>query len=221
INYYDPECAKIDVPLDPALSAAQNARKYYKDYRKAQTAESILKDQIEKGEQELQYIDTVFDALSRAATVRELDELRDELVAGGYLKAQRSRQKSVKPLGPIEFVSDDGFKILVGRNNVQNDRLTLKTARGSDIWLHTKNIPGSHVIVLTDGQDPPERTLEQAAILAALHSKAAESQQVPVDYTQVRNIKKPNGAPPGFVIYEKNRTAYVKPDKSLVASLNK
>ncbi|MDD2417428.1 MAG: NFACT RNA binding domain-containing protein [Oscillospiraceae bacterium] len=219
VDYYDPDCGQISVPLDPALSAAQNAQKYYKEYRKAQTAERILKEQIEKGKRELLYIDTVFDALSRATTVRELGELRDELAAGGYLKVQRGRQKSPKPLGPLEFVSDDGFKILVGRNNVQNDRLTLKTARGRDIWFHTKNIPGSHVIVLTGGETPPEQTLEQAAILAALHSKAAESQQVPVDYTPVRNIKKPKGAPPGFVIYEKNLTAYVTPDKSLIQRL--
>ena len=121
----------------------------------------------------------------------------------------------------MTFVSDDGFTILVGRNNVQNDRLTLKTARGSDVWFHTKNIPGSHVIVVTGGETPPDRTLEQAAVLAAFHSKAAQSVQVPVDYTEVRNVKKPAGAKPGMVIYENNRTAYVTPDAALVQRLRR
>lgn len=219
IDYYDPDCGTITVPLDPSLSAAQNAQKYYKDYRKAQTAEQILQRQIAQGEEELRYFDTVFDALSRAATWRELGELREELAAGGYLRLQRGRQKPPVPLGPIRFRSEDGFAILVGRNNVQNDRLTLKTARGGDIWFHTKNIPGSHVLVITEGQKPPDRTLEQAAILAALHSKAAGSVQVPVDYTEARNVRKPAGAKPGMVIYDSNRTAYVNPDPSLAARL--
>lgn len=219
IDYYDPDCGTITVPLDPSLSAAQNAQKYYKDYRKAQTAEQILQRQIAQGEEELRYFDTVFDALSRSATWRELGELREELAAGGYLRLQRGRQKPPAPLGPIRFRSEDGFAILVGRNNVQNDRLTLKTARGGDIWFHTKNIPGSHVLVITEGQKPPDRTLEQAAILAVLHSKAAGSVQVPVDYTEARNVRKPAGAKPGMVIYDSNRTAYVNPDPSLAARL--
>ena len=221
VNYYDPDCGMLAVPLDPALSAAQNAQKYYKEYRKAQTAERVLAEQIAQGEEELAYIDTVFDALSRAVTLRELNELREELAAGGYLRLQRGRQKPPAPLGPMEFLSDDGFPILVGRNNVENDRLTLRTARGSDIWFHTKNIPGSHVIVVTGGRTPPDRTLEQAAVLAAFHSKAAGSQQVPVDYTEARNVKKPAGAKPGMVIYETNRTAYVTPDPALVERLRK
>ena len=221
INYYDPDCATLTVPLDPALSASQNAQKYYKEYRKAQTAERVLAEQIAQGEEELTYLDTVFDALSRAVTLRELNELRQELAAGGYLRLQRGKQKPPAPLGPMEFVSDDGFSILVGRNNVENDRLTLKTARGSDVWFHTKNIPGSHVVVLTGGQTPPNRTLEQAAVLAALHSKAAESRQVPVDYTEIRNVKKPAGAKPGMVIYETNRTAYVTPDPAMAERLRK
>ena len=221
VNYYDPDCATLRVPLDPALSAAQNAQKYYKEYRKAQTAERILAEQIARGEEELRYIDTVFDALSRASTVREIGELRQELAAGGYLRLQKSRQKPPAPLGPMEFCSDDGFTILVGRNNVQNDRLTLKTARGGDIWFHTKNIPGSHVVVLTQGETPPDRTLEQAAILAAFHSRAAGSVQVPVDYTAVRHVRKPAGAKPGMVIYDANQTAYVTPDEALVERLRK
>lgn len=219
INYYDPDCAALTVPLDPALSAAQNAQKYYKEYRKAQTAEQILADQIRQGEEELQYFDTVFDALSRASSWRELSELREELAAGGYLRIQRGKQKPPPSLGPLEFVSDDGFRILVGRNNLQNDRLTLKTARGGDVWFHTKNVPGSHVIVITEGRTPPDRTLEQAAILAASHSRAAGSAQVAVDYTEARHVSKPSGAKPGRVIYVDYRTAYVDPDPLLVRRL--
>ena len=215
INYYDENCAPITVPLDPALSAAANAQKYYKDYRRAQTAERMLTDRIAAGEQELVYLESVFDSLSRAATTRELDELRLELEAEGYLRRQRGKQKPPPPMKPLTFRSDDGFIIYVGRNNLENDRLTLRTAKGSDYWLHTKNIPGSHVIVVCEGQMPPDRTLEQAAILAATHSKAADSVQVPVDYAQARYVKKPSGAKPGMVIYTDNRTAYVNPDPAL------
>ena len=219
VNYFDPDCGTMRVPLDPALSPAQNAQKYYKDYRKARTAETVLAEQIAAGERELQYIDTVFDALSRAESMRELSELREELAVGGYLRLQRGRQKPPPPTKPLAFRSDDGFTILVGRNNVQNDRLTTKMARGGDIWMHTKNIPGSHVLVVTEGRIPPERTLEQAAVLAATHSRAAGSAQVPVDYTEARHVKKPAGAKPGMVIYETNRTVYVTPDASLADRL--
>ena len=221
INYYDESCATVTVPLDPALSAAANAQRYYKEYRKAQTAEEILTQRIAQGEQELQYIDTVFDALSRAATVRELEELRRELEEAGYLRRQnrQGRQKTPPPMQPMAFCSDDGFPILVGRNNTENDRLTLRTAKGCDIWLHTKNVPGSHVIVVTDGRPAPDRTLEQAAVLAATYSKAAASVQVPVDYTAARYVKKPAGARPGMVIYTDNHTAYVNPDPALAERL--
>ncbi len=221
INYFDPACKEIEVPLDPALSAAANAQKYYKAYRKAQTAEKVLAEQIAKGEEELIYLDSVADALSRAVTAEDIDALRQELQEGGYLRAAKNGKRTAVPIKPKTFVSDDGFTILVGRNNVENDRLTTKTARGSDIWMHTKNIAGSHVIVLCEGKTPPDRTLEQAAILAALHSKASEGKQVPVDYTQVKNVHKPAGAKPGFVIYETNRTAYVDPDPALAERLLK
>jgi len=219
INYYDENCAPITVPLDPALSAAANAQRYYKNYRRAQTAERMLTQRIAAGEQELVYLESVFDSLSRAATTRELDELRQELEAEGYLRRQKGKQKPPPPMKPLTFRSDDGFTIYVGRNNLENDRLTLRTAKGSDIWMHTKNIPGSHVIVVTEGVTPPDRTLEQAAILAATHSKAADSVQVPVDYTAARYVKKPSGAKPGMVIYTDNRTAYVNPDPALCERL--
>lgn len=220
INYYDENCALLTVPLDPSLSASANAQRYYKEYRKAQTAEEVLTRRIAAGEMELQYIDTVFDALSRATTARELEELRRELESTGYLRRQTGKQKNLPPLRPLEFRSDDGFTIFVGRNNTENDRLTLRTAKGNDVWMHTKNIPGSHVIVVTEGQTPPNTTLEQAAILAATYSKAADSVQVPVDYTLARYVKKPNGAKPGMVIYTDNQTAYVNPDRSLAERLH-
>ena len=220
VNYFDENCASITIPLDPALSPAANARRYYKLYRKAQTAEEMLTTRITAGEAELAYIDTVFDALSRATNLRELEELRTELEEQGYLRRQKNApKKKAAPLKPLTFRSDDGFIILVGRNNLENDRLTLRTAKGSDIWLHTKNIAGSHVIVVCEGRTPPDRTLEQAAILAATHSKAADSAQVPVDYAPARHVKKPAGAKPGMVIYTDNRTAYVNPDTALAARL--
>ncbi len=218
-NYYDEQCALLTIPLEPSLSAARNAQKYYKEYHKAKTAEEVLQQQIALGEEELRYLETVSDALTRANDSRELAELRQELEHGGYLRAKREKQRTA-PTRPLMFRSDDGFTILVGRNNVQNDRLTLHTARGNDWWFHTKNIPGSHTVILTEGIEPPESTLRQAAILAATHSRAASSSQVPVDYTQIRHVKKPAGAKPGMVIYEQYRTVYVTPDTTLVTRLN-
>ena len=219
MNYYDENCAMLTVPLDPSLPAARNAQKYYKEYRKAKTAEEILQQQIALGENELLYLESVSDALSRAKDSRELEELRRELEQSGYLHAKKDKRRAAPPTKPLSFRSDDGFTVLVGRNNVQNDQLTTRTAKGSDWWFHTKNIPGSHTVILTDGVEPPETTLRQAAILAATHSKAAASAQVPVDYTQIRHVKKPSGAKPGMVIYENNRTVYVTPDTALCERL--
>ncbi len=221
INYYDEQCATVRVPLDPTLTAVQNAQKYYKAYRKAKTAEEVLTQQIAIGEEELRYLDSVFDALTRATTFREVEELREELAQSGYLHIQQSKKKTAAPTKPLEFISQDGFTILVGRNNVQNDRLTTKMAKGSDWWFHTKNIAGSHTVILCDGVTPPETTMMEAAILAATHSKAADSSQVPVDYTQIKHVKKPTGAKPGMVIYETNRTVFVTPDKTLSERLKK
>lgn len=215
MNYYDENCAMLTVPLDPALSAARNAQKYYKEYRKAKTAEAVLQQQIARGEAELEYLESVADALSRAADSRELEELRRELEQSGYLRAPRGKRRPTPPTKPLSFRTDDGFTVLVGRNNVQNDQLTTRIAKGSDWWFHTKNVPGSHTVILTEGVEPPETTLRQAAVLAATHSKAASSAQVPVDYTRIRYVKKPSGAKPGMVIYENNRTVYVTPDPAL------
>lgn len=217
VNFYDENQSEVTIPLDPRKTPAQNAQKYYGEYRKADTAEKKLRELIEEGEQEAVYIDSVFDALTRAQTNDELTAIRSELAEQGYLRKKNSGAKKGKEskLSPKKYRSDDGFTILVGRNNIQNDRLTLKDARGRDVWFHTKNIPGSHTVVISDGNEVPDSTLHQAAILAAVNSKAAESSQVPVDYTLIKNVKKPRGAKPGMVIYVNYQTAYVTPDLEL------
>ena len=211
-NFYDENMTTVRIKLDPSKSGSQNAQKYYKDYRKAKTAEQILTEQIDLAEKELVYIDNVFDSLSRAETERELAEIRAELVQTGYIKAAKGgKGKEQKPLPPLKFTTSDGFEVLVGRNNRQNDTLTLKTANNNDVWLHTKEIPGSHTILVTNGREPTDTAILEAAKIAAYHSKAKDSTQVPVDYTQIRNVSKPQGAKPGMVIFVKNRTVYVTP----------
>ena len=209
-NYYDNN-NPIEVKLDPRLSPNQNAQHYFSEYRKADTAEKMLKKFIEKGEAELSYIESVFDLLSRARTEDEVLMLREELAEQGYIR--RSRQKNQKPLklSPKEYISTDGFKILCGRNNLQNDKLTFKDSKKYDIWFHTQKIHGSHTVVITEGREVPSSTIEQAAIVAAYNSKGRDSSLVPVDYTEIRNVRKPSGAAPGKVIYEHYKTAYVRP----------
>lgn len=210
-NYYDEKGGTVHIELDRRLTPSQNMQKFYAEYRKADTAEKILTEQIEKGEEELKYIESVSDSLSRSKTGDEIAELREELAEQGYLKHSGKKNKSIKPQPPIMFKSPDGYDIAVGRNNIQNDRLTLKTAEKTDIWLHTKDIPGSHVIIFTHGTVPPDETILYAARIAAAHSKARNSSQVPVDYVPVRLVKKPAGANPGKVIFTGNRTVYVQP----------
>lgn len=220
-NYYDNNNELI-IPVNPAFTAQQNAQKYYKEYKKASNAEKLLKDLIEDGEQELIYLDSVLDNLSRADTDREISEIREELEQGGYLKSKRgSRAKKEKALPPIEFVSSDGFKILVGRNNVQNDFLTLKTAKNYDIWLHTQKQAGSHTIIVSDKREITETAILEAAAIAAYHSKSKDSSSVAVDYTRVKNVKKPVGAKPGKVIYSTCNTVYVTPVKEIIDRLRK
>ena len=210
-NFYDENGGELTIPLNPALSPAQNAQRYYKEYNKAKTRELKLKEQIALAGEELLYIESVQDMLSRAETEQELSGIRTELSEQGYIKANKGKRMKEKPLPPLEYTSRDGFIIWVGRNNRQNDLLTLKTANKNDIWLHTKNIPGSHVIVCSNGRAVPDTTIEEAARLAASHSKARESSQVPVDYTLVKNVSKPQGAKPGRVIYVNYKTVYVTP----------
>ncbi len=209
-NFYDNN-TPVTIELDPSLTATQNSQKYYKSYRKAKTAEQVLKVQIEKAKEDLEYLDTVIESLSRATTEAELSEIRTELAEQGYLKHPKGKQKKQSALPPIKFVSSTGFTILVGRNNKQNDRLTLKAASKADIWLHTKDIHGTHTIIKTDGKQVDHTTILEAAQITAYHSKAKNSSQVPVDYTLVKNVSKPSGAKPGMVIYVKNKTVYVTP----------
>ncbi len=213
-NYYEEGQPLVHVKLDPALTPSQNAQKYYKEYRKAKTAEEKLTEQISIAQGELAYLDTVLDALTRAETEQDLQEIRAELQEQGYVRARRGakKQKPVSVSAPLEFTTSDGFTVLVGRNNRQNDRLTMKQAARDDIWFRTKNIPGSHTILVTQGRQPTPQAMEEAAVLAAAHSRARDSSQVPVDFTRVRNVSKPQGAKPGMVIYVKYKTVFVNPD---------
>ena len=218
-NYYD-NCNTVEIPVNPALTAQQNAQKYFKEYKKATNAEKLLHNLIEEGEQELVYLDTVLDTLSRADSDREITEIRDELEKGGYVKSRKgNKQKKDKPLPPIEFKSSDGFTILVGRNNVQNDILTLKTAKNYDMWLHVQKHAGSHTVIIADKKEITETAIFEAACIAAYHSKAKDSSSVAVDYTLIKNVKKPVGAKPGKVIYNTYNTVYVTPQKELIEKL--
>ena len=210
-NFYDEDMAEIRISLDPSLSAAVNSQRYYKSYQKAKTAEQVLRVQIKKAESELDYVSSVLDSLSRARTVRELDEIRSELIEQGYIKAKGKKQKPEAALPPLEYRSESGFRILVGRNNRQNDRLTLRQAEKNDLWFHTKDIPGSHTVLICEGREPDEASILYAASLAAGHSKAREAGKAPVDYTRIRYVSKPQGAKPGMVIYVNQKTLFVEP----------
>ena len=220
VDFYDPEMKEIDIPLNPAISPQQNAAKFYKDYQKAKTAEKVLTEQIAKGEAELSYLASVLDELSRVESERDMQDLRQELTEGGYLRETGQKKKMKLPASkPMVFRSSDGFEILVGRNNRQNDLLTCKLAQKQDIWLHTQKIHGSHVIIACAPETPPDRTVTEAMQLAAYFSQAREGQNVPVDYTRVKNVKKPAGAKPGMVIYDHYSTAVVTPDAALAEKL--
>ncbi len=218
-NFYEASQPAVLIPLDPALSPAQNAQKYYKEYRKQRTAEEMLTIQIRQAERELTYLDTVFEELSRADSERDLSEIRAELAGEGYLRVQKGSKRKTAMQGPMRFQSSDGIPILVGRNNNQNDHLTLRQARKNDLWFHTKNIPGSHVILAVQGGKETSSSIAEAALLAACYSRGRESSNVAVDYTLVKNVSKPQGAKPGMVIYVKNKTIYARPDQKAAAKL--
>ena len=218
-DFYDENCPTVKIPLDKRLTPTQNAQKYYKEYRKLDTAEKKLTVLIAEGEQEVKYLDSVFDSLTRAQTEGDIAELREELFQEGYVKRSKFKGKPPKALPPIRYRSSDGYEIRVGRNNKQNDRLTCKEPEKTDLWLHVKDITGSHVIVTCDGEMPPDRTIEEAAIIAACNSKGRNSSRVDVDYTFIRNVKKPNGSKPGMVIFTNNYTITVKPDTELEEEL--
>ncbi len=218
-NFYDENYPEIEIKLDAMKTPSQNIQHYYNEYKKSATAEKKLAEQIEKGKEELQYIDSVFDALTRATTENEITQLRLELSEQGYIKSSFRKGKPEKSLPPVEYKSSDGFTILVGRNNIQNDKLSLKLAEKSDIWLHTQLITGSHVLILTDGETPPDKTVEEACIIASVNSRGKDSNLVPVDYCLAKYVKKPSGAKPGKVIFTNYKTAFVKPDSELAERL--
>ena len=218
-NFYEDGSPEITIELDVRKTPSQNAQHYYNEYKKAATAEIKLTEQIAKGEDELQYLDSVFDSLTRASTENDIAQLRLELAEQGYIRNTRGKAKPPKALPPIEYKSSDGFTILVGRNNHQNDQLSLKFAEKSDIWLHTQGITGSHVLILTDGAVPPDKTIEEAAVIASVNSRGRGSNLVPVDYCLAKYVKKPAGAKPGKVIFTNYKTAFVRPDTELVQKL--
>ncbi len=218
LNYYSENEEYIDIPLDEYKPAQDNAQKYYRQYSKAKSTYFNVTQQLEDAHSELKYLRSVQTMLDNCGTRQEIDEIRQELIEQGYIRmsSRNARKKQDKPTAPLSFVSCDGFEILVGKNNRQNDQLTLKLAASYDLWLHTRNIPGSHVIIRTERQEVPDSTLLEAAVLAAFYSSAKMSYNVPVDYTAVKNVKKPSGAKPGMVIYESFKTINVTPDEEKV-----
>jgi len=218
-DFYADTGGKREIALDIQKTPQQNAARYYKLYTKAKNAAVYLNQQIENGEKELLYVESVIEQVKRVDSEQDLSEIRAELSEFGYIKARNKSKIRQKPLSPIEFRSSSGFKILVGRNNTQNDTLTLKTAARTDIWLHTQKIHGAHVIVFLEGKSIDEVTLTEAASIAAYYSAARDGGNVPVDYTLVKYVKKPSGSKPGMVIYTEQKTIMATPDEGLVGRL--
>ena len=222
-NWYD-EGKEVTIPLDLRYSPSQNAQNYFKNYKKKQTAARMLAELLEEGEKEIAYLETVLYEVETASGEAALNEIRAELKSQGYLKYYKPRDKKAKPADFLRFTSSDGFEILVGRNNAQNDRLTLHTARGKDLWFHVQKAPGSHVVVMSRGQEIPDSTRQEAAELAVLYSsafKAGTGAKVAVDTTEVKNIWKAAGAKPGMVLYEVYTTVYITPREDLPEQLRK
>ena len=221
-NFYDPNYSNIRIALNKNLTPSENAQKYFKKYNKLKTAKIELTSQIAICNEEIEYLENIMLGIENCENLEELDDIKDELIKLGYAKAP-FRYKAKKDIDPTtkpnQFTSSDGFTILVGKNNKQNDYLTLRIADPEDLWMHTKNIPGSHVIIKCAGKEVPDNTLLEAATLAAYFSKARLSSQVPVDYTMKKHVKKPSGSKPGMVIYETNSTIYVTPTEELVVKL--
>lgn len=207
------------IRLDVRLSPSQNAQRYFREYKRRQTAAQKLAELLEAGRREIEYLGTVLYEVENAEGEAAVAEIREELKGQGYLRHSKHRDKRQKPADFLRYTSSEGFEILVGRNNAQNERLTLKTARGKDLWFHVKNAPGSHVVAMSRGQDLPPATRNEAAMLAVLHSSQKNGSKVPVDYTEVKNIRKTAGLPPGMVLYEHYETAYVTPDAGVIGGL--
>ena len=221
-NYYEEDCPEISIPLDALKTPQQNAAALFKEYNKLKGAKLHLTELIAKGEQQLDYLNSVLAELEQAESEKDLAEIRRELVDTGYLKKSKLREKEKgRAQAPLRFLTDDGFEVLVGRNNAQNDELSTRLARRTDWWLHTQKVHGSHVILRCEGQEPSQTALEQAAALAVTYSQGREGGKIPVDYTMVRNVRKPSGAMPGKVIYTEYKTMLAQGDEALAARLKR
>lgn len=222
-DYYSPDCPRIKIELDPLKTPQQNSAALFKEYNKLKAAEIHLTALIAEGERQLDYLNSVMDELERAETERDLSDIRRELVATGYIRRAKGAkaERNTKPQAPYRFMTEDGFEVLVGRSNAQNDELTFKLARPTDMWLHVQKVHGSHVIVRCEGEALPARTLEQAASLAAFYSQGRDGGKLPVDYTMVKNVCKPSGALPGKVIYTEYKTLLAQGDEALVKKLKR
>ena len=221
-NFYSPEYEDVTIPLDASVTPQQNAQRYYKKYNKAKVAQEQAQKQLDIANEELLYLESVMQNISLAADEEDISSIRDELLAQGYISARgrERKKKNEQPTKPLHFVSSDGFDIYVGKNNTQNDYVTLRLANSSDLWFHTKAFAGSHTIIkLGLDKNVPDTTMLEAASLAAFYSSAKNSPKVEVDYTQIKNVKKPLGAKPGMVIYEHYNTLYVAPDEELAKKL--
>ncbi|OZU90379.1 hypothetical protein CIL03_04325 [Virgibacillus indicus] len=221
LDYYDPEQNELTIELNTHKSPSENAQGFYKTYQKLKTSKRVIEKEIMKTQEEINYLEQLMQQID-VASVEDIEEIRQELREEGYLKKQSKKGKlKNKPKKPVpeEYIATDGTPIFVGKNNKQNEYVTTKLAHRDDIWLHTKDIPGSHVIIRS--KNPSEETLAEAAKIAAYFSKSQASSAVPVDYTKVRHVKKPNGAKPGFVIYDNQKTLFVTPDKKLTELLKK
>ncbi|AIK39156.1 MULTISPECIES: Rqc2 family fibronectin-binding protein [Bacillus] len=218
VNYYDENGGTVKITLDPLKTPSENAQRYFQKYQKAKNSVAIVKEQIEKTNEEILYFDSLLQQME-AASSKDIEEIREELAEEGYMRNRKSKNTKKKTSKPIldKYISTDGTEILVGKNNKQNDYLTTKFARRDEIWLHTKDIPGSHVVIRS--LEPTEETLLEAAKLAAYYSKAKDSSSVPVDFTKIRHVKKPSGAKLGFVTYDNQQTLYVTPDADTVMKL--
>jgi predicted ribosome quality control (RQC) complex YloA/Tae2 family protein len=221
IDYNTEDLHSVSVPLDARLSPAANAQRYYKKYSKAKKAEVELTHQLSLSRSEIAYLDSVADNLLRANGQTELDEIRSELAEAGYgAKLKRNGGGAKKTVSkPLSFRTSGGYRVLCGKNNLQNEQLTLKTASKNDWWFHVKDAPGSHVILFTEGKEPSEQDFTEAASIAAVYSSLSQAKNIPVDYTQVRNIKKPTGSRPGFVVYPTHYSAYVSPSPDAVREM--
>lgn len=221
INFYEEEQPTVIIPLDPTLTPSENAQHYFKQYNKAKRTHLALIEQLKQTEEEIQYLESLLTATESSTDESDINDIRYELKEQGYIKMRHSKKsKSQIKSKPLHYRSSDGFDIYVGKNNRQNDELTLRFALPTDLWFHTKDIPGSHVIIKTQNKEVPQSTIMEAANLAAFYSKAKTSSNVPVDYTQKRYVRKPNGAKPGMVIYDHQNTIYITPDELKIKNLN-